>query len=139
MTLDNTDRRTVLRGVAVVGAGAALTACGAKSAGTDASGGASAPKGTVIGKASDVPVGSGKIFTDQKIVVTQLTEGEFKAFSAVCTHSGCIVNSIDSTNIICPCHGSKFSLKDGSVQGGPAPAPLPAEKVTDLNGTLKLA
>ncbi len=140
MTIDNTDRRTVLRGLAIVGAGAALTACGpAKSGGgADTSAGV-APAGTELGKASDVPVGGGKIFTDEKVVVTQLTAGDFKAYSAVCTHQGCIVSSMDKTDIICACHGSKFSLTDGSVTAGPAPAPLAPEKVTDDAGTLKLA
>ena len=147
MTIESTDRRTVLRGVAIVGAGAALTACGSKSS-SDANSPADTPSdsgstsnssgGTTVGKASDVPVGSGKIFPDQKVVVTQLTAGDFKAYSAVCTHQGCIVSSIDKSKIHCACHGSAYSIKDGSVVGGPAPAPLPAEKITDDAGTLKL-
>ncbi len=154
MTIDNTDRRTVLRGVAIVGAGAALTACGAKSSSDSAppadtgststptsgsSGSASSGGGQTIGKASDVPVGSGKIFPDEKVVVTQLTKGDFKAFTAVCTHQGCIVSSIDTKEIHCGCHGSAYSIKDGSVVGGPAPAPLKAEAVTDDAGTIKFA
>lgn len=138
--IDNTDRRTVLRGAAIVGAGAALTACGAAPSGGAANaGGKVAPPGTELGKASDVPVGSGKIYPDQKVVVTQLTAGDFKAFSAICTHQGCIVSTMSKTEIVCACHGSKFSTKDGSVVGGPAPAPLATEKVTDVGGTLKLA
>lgn len=147
MSIDNTDRRTVLRGVTIVGAGAALSACGATTSGGGSAGGtggggtgdSAAPAGTELGKASDVPVGSGKIYPDQKVVVTQLTKGDFKAFSAVCTHQGCLVSSMSDTEIVCACHGSRFSTKDGSVLGGPAPAPLAPEKVTDEAGTLKLA
>lgn len=140
MTLDNTDRRSVLRGVAIVGAGAALTACGAATTdGAAPVGGGAAPAGTELGKSAEVPVGGGKIFTDQKVVVTQLTAGVFKAFSAVCSHQGCLVSSMDTTSIVCPCHGSRFSIKDGSVVAGPAPSPLAPEKVADIGGVLKLA
>ncbi|MGZ8722657.1 MAG: Rieske (2Fe-2S) protein [Aeromicrobium sp.] len=143
MTIRSTDRRTVLRGAAVIGAGAALTACGGGGSDTSSSGGADktdAPTaaGTSLGKASEVPVGSGKIYADQKIVVTQPTEGDFKAFSAVCTHQGCIVSSVDKAEIHCACHGSAYSIKDGSVVNGPAPKALPSETVTDEGGTLKL-
>jgi len=74
---------------------------------------------------SDVPVGGGTVFADEKVVVTQPTQGEFKAFSATCTHQGCTVGSVSDGTINCPCHGSMFSISDGSVQGGPATAPLP--------------
>ena len=43
---------------------------------------------------------------------------------------GCIVATVSGGTISCPCHGSQYSVKDGSVLGGPAPAPLPAVKVT---------
>jgi Rieske Fe-S protein len=74
---------------------------------------------------SDVPVGGGKIYADHKIVVTQPTAGHYKAFSAICTHQGCVVGEV-TTTIGCPCHGSKFAIADGSVVNGPATAPLPA-------------
>jgi len=144
MTIEPTDRRTVLRGVAVIGAGAALTACGGGGGGADSSSAGDEPKseapaaGTSLGKASEVPVGSGKIYTDEKVVVTQLAEGDFKAYSAVCTHMGCVVSSLDKSEIHCGCHGSAYSIKDGSVVKGPAPKALAAEKVTDESGTLKL-
>ena len=143
MTIDPTDRRTVLRGVAVIGAGVALAACGAGgSTGPSPTGGSSTSDmpaaGTSVGKSADVPVGSGKIFADQKVVVTQLTAGDFKAYSAVCTHQGCIVSSIDKSEIHCACHGSAYSIKDGSVVTGPATTALASETVTDKNGTLTL-
>jgi Rieske Fe-S protein len=72
------------------------------------------------------------IFASQTAVVTQPTAGEFKVFSAVCTHMGCIVNQIAGGRIDCPCHGSEYSITDGAVLAGPAPKPLPAKpfKVT---------
>jgi Rieske Fe-S protein len=65
------------------------------------------------------------ILADEKVVVTQPTAGEFKAFSSTCTHMSCQVTSISGDRIACPCHGSSYSIVDGSVQGGPAPRPLP--------------
>jgi Rieske Fe-S protein len=59
-------------------------------------------------------------------VVTQPTAGSFKAFTAVCTHQGCTVGTVAGGTIDCPCHGSKFSIKDGSVVNGPATSPLAA-------------
>ena len=75
--------------------------------------------------AADVPVGGGVILDKEKLVVTQPEAGTFKAFSSTCTHQGCTVTKVADGTIDCPCHGSTFSVEDGSVQGGPAPSPLP--------------
>ena len=145
-------RRGVLAGVGLVGLAGAVSACssggsssspaGAASASTapaSAPGSASAAAGTgsaagALATTSEIPVGSGKIFTAEKVVGTQPTSGDFKAFSAVCTHMGCIVSQISNGTIDCPCHGSQYSIKDGAVVAGPAPSPLPAEPIK-LSGT----
>jgi Rieske Fe-S protein len=57
-------------------------------------------------------------------VVVQPAEGEFKAFSSICTHQGCPVSKVEGEEIQCVCHGSVFSTADGSVVNGPATAPL---------------
>lgn len=83
---------------------------------------------------SDVPVG-GSIITSvggQPIAVAQLTAGKVTAFSAVCTHQGCIIAS-SGTIYQCPCHGSQFNPTTGAVLRGPANQPLPAVTAT-LNG-----
>ena len=59
-----------------------------------------------------------------------LFRSDFKGFSAVCTHQGCPVSKIEGEDIVCTCHGSKFSIKDGSVVNGPATKPLQAFKAT---------
>jgi len=82
----------------------------------------SAPAGALATKA-DIPVGGGVVFADAGVVITQPEAGTFHGFTIVCTHQGCQVNAVTDT-IDCPCHGSKYSIEDGSVVAGPAPAPL---------------
>jgi len=153
------DRRSVLRCAAMVAlAGASapiLAACGggddAGSAGTTGTSSApatsaptsatsSAPSssapasGTVLGPASDVPVGGGAVFKDAKVVVTQPSAGQYKGFSAVCTHQGNPIGSVEGGQIICPFHNSHFSITDGSPVSGPAQTALPAVNVA-VQGT----
>jgi Rieske Fe-S protein len=131
----------MLLGVGLVGLAGTLSACGGSkddSSSDSSKGGGDSGSGGALGKSSDIPVGGGKIFKSEKVVVTQPQQGEFKAFSAVCTHRGCTVDSISGGKIHCPCHGSAFNVTDGSVANGPAAKPLPAKTVTVQNGELKL-
>jgi len=121
-------RRSVLAGGAAVVVGGALTACGdgrpARSAVAP-----SAP-GTPLVAVADVPVGGGVILADHQMVVTQPTAGEFKGFSFVCTHQGCPVTQVQDGLILCPCHGSRFSIATGAPQpGSPATKPLAGRSV----------
>ncbi|WP_328482776.1 Rieske (2Fe-2S) protein [Streptomyces sp. NBC_00377] len=139
MTLPAT-RRTVL--LATGGAAAALaTGCGEYGGKDDSSSqqSSNASAGQELAKTTDIPVGGGKIFAEEKVVVTQPAKGDFKAFSAVCTHQGCTVGSIADGIIHCPCHKSEFRIADGSVAGGPAPKPLPAKNITVEGGAINLA
>ena len=122
-------RRVLLRGAAVTGVAAPLlAACGSD----DEPSGSSSPatEGGATVTTSDVPVEGGVILADEMVVVTQPTEGEFKAFSAVCTHRGCPVQSVSEGTINCDCHGSKFSIEDGSVVKGPATSALESKSVS---------
>jgi Rieske Fe-S protein len=92
-----------------------------------------------LAKVSDIPVGGGKVFADKKVVLTQPSAGVIKAFSAVCTHQGCLVDGVSGGTINCPCHGSSFKVADGSVAGGPAKRSLPSVSVTVVDGAIKLA
>lgn len=96
------------------------------------------PGGEELARTADIPVGGGTIFKDRKVVVTQPEKGDFKAFSAVCTHRACIVSSVSDDTINCACHGSKFSITDGAVENGPATAPLPAEEITVSENSIRL-
>jgi Rieske Fe-S protein len=147
-------RRKVL-GLTVAGAAGLITAaCGGSgstasgsdpttsAAGTPTSSGGSTPTSgdgsAGLVATSDVPVGGGVFIKNGKIVanpgpqekltavVTQPTAGDFKAFTTTCTHQQCTVGEIKDGTILCPCHGSTYSIKDGSVTGGPAPKALTA-------------
>ena len=148
-------RRGVLAGVGLVGLASAITACGGGAAssapaagnagttpaapGSSAAGGASsAPAANALAATSQIPVGSGMIFSGPQVVVTQPSAGEFKAFSAVCTHMGCLVNQVSNGTIDCPCHGSQYSITTGNVVAGPAPKPLPAKQIKVSGGSIFL-
>jgi nitrite reductase/ring-hydroxylating ferredoxin subunit len=94
--------------------------------------------GTVLATAAEIPVGGGKIFTTERVVVTQPARGTYRGFSAVCTHVGCILTSISDGTIDCPCHGSEFKITNGAVVTGPAPAPLPKKPIRIVDGKVVL-
>jgi Rieske Fe-S protein len=101
--------------------------------------GGAAAGGAALASTSDIPVGGCAVFEAEKVVVTQPTEGDFKAFSATCTHQGCSVSASSDGEIPCNCHGSAFSLEDGSVVNGPATAPLTEVSITVDGDSITLA
>jgi Rieske Fe-S protein len=149
----STSRRGVIAGVGAAGVVAALAACGTAAptstggdgggntagAGSPTAGGASSGSGGSAIKAGDIPVGGGKIYANDNVVVTQPTAGQFKAFGTTCPHAGCQVTKVADGTINCPCHGSQFSIADGSVKAGPAPKGLTAKTVTKSGTDLKIA
>ena len=148
-------RRRVIAAAAGLAAGGAVAGCSGSPAQTppppqtgpptDAqAGSAAAPPtaagstGTELGPASDVPVGGGRVFENLEVVVTQPVAGRFVGLTAVCTHTGCIVDKVADGLIECPCHGSRYRL-DGTVAHGPAPRALPARPVTVVDGSIVLS
>ncbi|GII65828.1 iron-sulfur protein [Sphaerisporangium krabiense] len=140
-------------GLAVV-----LTACGGTDSAAPADGGSSASQpapassaaegsgasgsggeANVLAKTADIPKGGGKVFKEQKVVVIQTSDGQFKAFSAICPHQGCTCNAVSNGTINCPCHGSKFSIDDGSVTAGPAKQPLEEKQIKVDGDSISLA
>ncbi|WP_310528432.1 Rieske (2Fe-2S) protein [Nocardioides sp.] len=93
----------------------------------------------VLAATGDVPVGGCTVFDDEKVVVTQPSEGDFRAFTSICSHQGCSVSASTDGVIPCRCHGSEFSLEDGSVVQGPATAPLSEVAITVDGGSITLA
>ncbi|WP_299541858.1 Rieske (2Fe-2S) protein [uncultured Streptomyces sp.] len=143
-------RRAVVTAVGAAGAAVALTACGTddgreadgtngSAEGSGSTGGSDTGGGTVLARTTEIPEGGGTVFKDQRVVVTQPTAGEFKAFSATCTHQGCLVSKVASGTITCACHNSTFDAATGARTGGPATAPLPEQKITVEGGSITLA
>jgi nitrite reductase/ring-hydroxylating ferredoxin subunit len=58
-----------------------------------------------------------------------------------CSHRGCSLaelGELDGETIQCGCHGSRFSLRDGSVERGPATAPQPSYEVREREGSIEI-
>lgn len=146
------ERRTVLQAGGILAVGGLVAACssgGGGAAATSEAAGGSAPAGSApaspssggagVAQVADIPVGGGVILDDPAVVITQPTEGEVKAFTAICTHQGCLVSEVVDNEIFCPCHGSKFSAVDGSVIVGPATTGLSAAGVVVDGGSVVLS
>ena len=144
-------RRVVLTGALAVGAIPILAACGSNSDGGGSgggtggldSGGASGNQPSssqsdggngdgepvLLAPVADVPEGGGVVLEEEELVLTQPSEGQFRCFSAICTHQGCPVSGVANGTINCPCHGSMFDIDTGEVLAGPAPSPLPEKPI----------
>lgn len=131
-------RRKVVAGTAVTAVGVPLlVACGGDSGADESGGGGGSDTGDgPLVATSEVPVGGGVVVADRNLVATQPTEGTFKVFSAICPHQGCPVTKVAGGTIDCPCHGSRFSIEDGSVTQGPARGPLEEIEFTVTDGEI---
>jgi len=151
--LEKISRKTFVRLAAALGVGAAsasVAACGGSSSGGSSgnsggnSGGGSngqaknqaSSGGAAVAKESEVAVGSAVKFKDggKDAVLVHLEDGDFVAYSAVCTHAGCTVG-YKNAQLACPCHGSIFDPANGAeVVSGPAQTPLAEIPVEVRNG-----
>lgn len=148
-------RRGVLMGAGLAGiAASAVAGCSTAAVPFDATDGGTiphdeevptpsdAPDGQTIpvqvASTADIPVGGGMVNLKDNVVVTQPVTGEFRAFSAVCPHVGCLLDKVANGAIECPCHGSSFRISDGSVLTGPATRPLTPVPVTVTNGAITI-
>ncbi|PRY59160.1 Rieske (2Fe-2S) protein [Glycomyces artemisiae] len=143
-------RRGLMCGLAGLGAAGALAACGtaepsddSTTSGSDATtggssdGSSSGAGGDALAATADVPEGGGIVVQDT--VIVQPAADEFLAFSAACPHMGTIVNPPDAAgDIICPNHGSTFSL-EGELEKGPAETGLTPVDINVEDGQIFLA
>lgn len=135
-------RREVLASAGLLAGAGVLAACGAPATSPPATGsgdgatspaaagGASgAPDAAALARLADIPVGGAVAATldGQPILLVQPEAGTVVGLSAICTHQQCTVQP-DDDRLLCPCHGSVFSL-DGDNVSGPAPRPLDAVAV----------
>ncbi|MBB3036750.1 ubiquinol-cytochrome c reductase iron-sulfur subunit [Hoyosella altamirensis] len=136
------DRRTALKVAGLTCAGATVAGCATYGAQDNEPAEPVAPvtvdpnaeadpaeAADALASIDDIPVGGGEVFASEQVVVTQPASGTFQAFSAVCTHEGCIVANVSDGTINCSCHGSRFNL-DGSVANGPAASGLPPRQIS---------
>jgi nitrite reductase/ring-hydroxylating ferredoxin subunit len=147
--MSESSRRTVLAGAAGVTAAAVLAACGgdeespgdtgAPPAGGATSGGNTGTSGDLV-KKSEIPVGGGKVFEREEVVIVQPTEGTFKAYTAICTHQQCILGSVANGFIMCPCHQSRFAVATGEpAPGSQAQKRLDEKSIKTDGDTISLA
>ncbi|UCG17084.1 MAG: Rieske 2Fe-2S domain-containing protein [Phycisphaerales bacterium] len=86
----------------------------------------------VPGAANLPPGRSTMIQVEGKPVIVVRQPSGFRAFSAACTHLGCLVKwDADKGEFLCPCHAAVFD-KDGGVVSGPPPSPLPEYSVKEV-------
>jgi Rieske Fe-S protein len=134
-------RRSVLTGTATALVGGVVgfvvtrnsDAAKAKKGNTAANsyGGGGGASGTELMPVTAIPDHGGAVV--DKVVLTRSGE-DIHAFSAVCTHQGCLVDRVTARTIICPCHGSAFDTTTGKVVTGPASSPLAPVAVTVRDG-----
>ena len=152
MTDVHASRRAVFAGVGAVGLAGVLAACGgdetpAANSTTNGTSTAKPSAATTTGapvqgfsaKTSDIPVGGGKIFGEDEVVITQPTAGTFVGLNAICTHQQCILAKVENGRIKCGCHGSEFAIADGKVLNGPARQALSKKNLKVEGGTITLA
>ena len=101
----------------------------------------SGPSGGMIdvGALDEIVIeGSKKAVVGGSVFLIVRTADGVKAFSAICTHLGCVVAwDPQRKEIECPCHAGKFDL-DGRVVSGPPPRPLPVHQVKVIDGKIYL-
>lgn len=102
-------------------------------------GGAAPPADQGLAAVDDIPVGGGRVFAGDGVVVTQPEAGTFAAFGATCPHQGCLVDQVTDAGITCPCHGSVFAIADGAPLEGPAQSPLESRPVSVRGDRVVLA
>jgi len=82
-------------------------------------------------KVSEIRPNEGKIFKfgSKPGILVQTSSGEYRAFSATCTHLDCTVQYMQDEKLIwCACHNGRYDLTGKNISG-PPPRPLEEYKV----------
>lgn len=151
MNTTSASRRAVLAAAGATPLALSLAACGGSGGGASPDTGEEPTMGETgkpgeqaepddagaLAQTSEIPQGGGKVLESEKVVVTQPAAGEFKAYSAVCRHQGCLVSSVSDGTINCACHGSRYDIQDGSVTRGPATRALPEVDISVKGGAIR--
>jgi cytochrome b6-f complex iron-sulfur subunit len=97
-----------------------------------------AAKRILAAKAGELAPNSAKFFRfgSTAAVLVNTSDGQLRAFSAVCTHLTCTVRyESDTGTLFCPCHNGRYDLA-GNVLSGPPPRPLEAYDVEVAGGDI---
>lgn len=94
-----------------------------------------------VGRPGDVPPGEMRHYqaAGEDVAVAHV-DGEFHAFSDVCTHMQCSLSEgdLEGTTVTCPCHGSEFDVTSGDVLAGPATEPVESYEVQAEGDELRI-
>lgn len=96
---------------------------------------------TVVLDASDLPVeGAIAAVAGETPVMLGRHLGQLYALHDRCSYRGCPLSDgeVDGHEVTCPCHGSRFDLRDGSVRRGPAIAPQPVLAAREIDGRVEV-
>lgn len=97
---------------------------------------------TDVGDASELEAGKLKATTAGDTPVVLLRHGDgIHALHDRCSHRGCPLSEmgeVDGETIECGCHGSRFSLRDGSIERGPATTAQPVYEVREQGGRVEV-
>lgn len=83
-------------------------------------------RSVVAAKIAELKNNAGKIFKfgSKPALLVRTTDGNYRAYSAVCTHLNCTVQYRDDLHQIwCACHNGLYDLEGRNVSG-PPPRPL---------------
>jgi nitrite reductase/ring-hydroxylating ferredoxin subunit len=96
---------------------------------------------TPAADASQLPEGRPARVVVDDTPVLLLRDGErIYAIHDRCSHRGCSLSegSVEGSEIVCSCHGSRFDLRDGAVRGGPATSAQPSFQVRVEDGRIEV-
>ncbi|MDH4062994.1 MAG: Rieske (2Fe-2S) protein, partial [Acidobacteriota bacterium] len=82
----------------------------------------------IAGKVGEFKANAGVVlkFGSKPALLVRMPDGQFRAFSAVCTHLDCTVQyKADTSQIWCACHNGLYDLAGNNISG-PPPRPLDA-------------